>query len=329
MHLLFEKRLGGTLMRPIGHEWYKRGFWRYSTNPDTVKQYLDVPPEGAFGTQFFLPSSEEDGLYLIPDIEGTKAYLHRAITFERFLKTDFDFIIASVYSHERSYYELNKRFKPDAVRIRQFGNPMEACNFRLCRNLLNSTKNPVPPDINHVHYHPEFSFEDYYYTPPETHKVIKNFVNCFPSMVDAPLWDHYGRAMSDFTWKMHGIQGRDGLLLAKDVPKAMREASFIWQVKAQGDGYGFVIHNAYASGRPCIVKKHYYRGQTAEALLEDSVTCIDLDRGTIPENVEKIRHFSEPERHAEMCENAYNRFKEVVDFDKECMQIKNFLARCS
>jgi hypothetical protein len=328
-HLLFERRLGWELYRPIGYDWYRKRYWRYSSNPWIVKQYLEVPNASTeSGVRVYLETSEEDGVYLVRVYEGTELYVQRGITFKKFLETDFDYIVASVYNHEQPYYELVKKYKPEAKLIRQFGNPYEACDFNICRNILNSTKNPVPPDVNTVFYHPEFSLKDYYYAPPKEHNVIKNFMNCYPQSVDAVLWSEYRRDMPDFVWRMHGILGEDGLLRTDEVPKAMRDSSFIWHLKHVGDGYGFVVHHSYACGRPLIVKRSYYNGKTAEALFEDSVTCIDLDLGSKSENIEKIRYFSEPSRHLEMCQNAYKKFKETVDFDAEFMKIKDFLQRC-
>lgn len=313
-HLLFEKRLGWELYRPTGYEWFTKGFWRYSTNPTVIKQYLqppDVPPK--------------DGVYHVPYMEGTQRYVHKAITFQKFMEMDFDYIIASVYQHEHCFHSLAQM--KNAVLIRQMGNPNEVSDFKIVRNVLNSTTNPVPPDVNQVHYHPEFSLEDFKYEPPQTHNSIKSFLNCLPHYPDAKLWYEYKEALPEFTWKMHGILGEDGLLPEKEKAKAMREASFIWHLKRQGDGYGFVVFQSYACGRPMIIKKSYYRGQMAEPLFTDSVTCIDLDLGTKKENVEKIRYFAKPENHVEMCLNAYKRFKEIVDFDKEFVAVKNFLER--
>jgi hypothetical protein len=168
---------------------------------------------------------------------------------------------------------------------------------------------------------------DYYYTDPEYHNVIKSFLNCLPMSVDAPLWYEYKSEMSDFIFKMHGILGEDGLLPEQLKAKAMRDSSFIWHLKSQGDGYGFICHCAYACGRPMIIKKSYYKNQMAEPLFIDSVTCIDLDLCSKEENVKKIRYFSRPENHIEMCRNAYKRFKELVDFDAEFVKIKDFLKK--
>lgn len=317
LHLLFEKRLGWNLYRPTGYEWYKRGFWRYSSDPRVIKQYLEEASEELL----------KHGVYRVPSQEGSVTYFQNAITFTQFLEMDFDFIIASVYQHEGPFFKLITEYKPDAALIRQMGNPNEVCDFSVCRNVLNSTMNPVPQNVNTVRYHPEFSLEDFRYTKPETHNVVKSFLNCLPMSVDAPLWDEYSEAMPDFVWKMHGILGKDELLPEGEKAKAMRMASFIWHLKFQGDGYGFVIHNAYACGRPCIVKGSYYREQLAEALLEDSVTCIDLELGSKDENVKKIRWLSKPENHVEICENAYKHFKKHVDFDREFVQVKKFLER--
>jgi len=81
-----------------------------------------------------------------------------------------------------------------------------------------------------------------------------------------------------------------------------------------------------ALGRPVIVNPTDYVGKTAEPLLEDEVTCLFIeDKATDMAN--KIAFYSEPERHLKMCENAHRRFQEVVDFDKEFAQIKEFLGR--
>lgn len=323
MHLLFEKRLGGTLIRPTGFDWYRKGFWGHQGFPRSlrlltvVKQYLKLPPEE------FL----KDGIYYVPAQEGAISYTHKAITLDKFKELDFKFVIVSLANHEATYQRLIKDHNPGAVLIRQMGTAFERCNFNIVRNILNSTTIPVPPKANSLHYHPEFSLEDYRYVPPETHKTIRNIMHLLPRNRDAPLWYEYRKALPDYVWKMHGFQGEDGVLLEQQKPGAFRDASFIWHLKRRGDGYGFVIHNAYACGRPCIIRGSSYRKLTASPLLQDSVTCIDLELGSKDENVKKIRHFSEPENHLQMCENAHKRFKEVVDFDKEFIQIKEFLRK--
>jgi len=334
LHLLFEERLGWNLFRPIGTDFFKHGFWRYSTNPQVIKQYLETPDQNPQIVKWWIQWTGEkpvfeDGVYLIPMFEGTHRYVHRAVTFEKFLKLDFDFVVATVYQHERPFHELIRKHKPNAVLIRQLGNPYEAVDFNVCRNILNSTSTQIPQGINNVAYHQEFSLDDFKYEPPREHKTIKNFVNALPTTIDAPLWHEYKEAMPEFMWRMHGIIGEDGFLTEQDKAEAMRDASFIWNLKSQGDGYGFIPHQALACGRPLIVKKHYYKGQLPEALMEDSETCIDLDLDNKQGNIRKIRRFSEPEAHAEMCQKTHRKFKEKVDFDEEFSQIKKFLEQAT
>jgi hypothetical protein len=40
--LLFEKRLGGNVFRPIGMEWAEKGFWKIYDHPATREQYLGL-----------------------------------------------------------------------------------------------------------------------------------------------------------------------------------------------------------------------------------------------------------------------------------------------
>lgn len=127
---------------------------------------------------------------------------------------------------------------------------------------------------------------------------------------------------------MYGILGHDGIIgTDKGVAKAIQDSTFVWHLKAQGDGFGHVIHNAFACGRPPIVRKSYYQNELAGALMEDTTTCIDLEARTPNENVEMIKALSEPETHKRMSKNTYNRFKECVDFDFEYKEIIKFLAR--
>jgi len=319
-HLLFEKRLGWELYRPTGYDWFKRGLWRYSAHPFVVKQYLE-PPSDKY--------RRARGVYHVPLREGKNVYTHRAITLQAFEEMDFDYVVASVYQHEEPYRRLAE--EKGAVFVRQLGNPQEFCNYAICRNVLCSITNPatpIPDDVNHVVYHQEFDLEDFRYEAPNHHNVIKSFVNCYPTLPDYHLWGEYRELLHDFKWFMHGGMGLDGLVPEEEKAEAMRQASFIWHLKPLA-GYEHVIHNAYAVGRPCIVKMSYLRGSMPEPLLIDGETCTDLDRRTMRASAELIRRCSKPEVHVEMCERAHERFREVVDFDREFGEIRRFLRRAS
>jgi hypothetical protein len=183
---------------------------------------------------------------------------------------------------------------------------------------------PIPDDVNYVLYHPEFDLEDFCYKPPTAKNVIRNFVNCFPTFAEWSLFLKYEGEMRDFKFLCHGNEGRDGLVPEQEKANAMRDASFIWYTKPF-EGYGFVVHQAIAVGRPVITRLSYLKGTMPELLLIPDITCIDLDALSFEENIKKIRYFSDVERHLEMCERAHERFKQIVNFDEEFKKIKEFL----
>jgi len=317
LHLFFEKRLGWELFNPIGMDWRTEGFWQYSQLEDTIHSYLDLKDDYKNkGTHFE---------HWDPDFEWTQKFL----VLDQFKKMNLDAILCSVGSHEDTFFDLRQRLKPEAKLIRQIGNWNEEVDFNKSRNLMISVGPFVCPEgINYVCYHQEFDTKDWKYIEPKNFKTIKTFINCHHDSVDYDLWPIYRDALSEFKFLEHGILGDDGNVSPqRAVREAMAGSGFIWQVKLGGEGFGHVIHNAYALGRPCIVKGSYYRGKMAEPLLLDGVTCIDLEKGSLGENIEKIRYFSEPVRFRQMSKNAYARFKQVCDFDREEKGLREFLKR--
>jgi len=315
--LLFEKRLGWNLYRPIGYEWYRNLCWRYSDNPAVVEQYLKIPENAVL----------KDGIYYIPNQRyGT---VHKCLTFERFKEFPIDIMIASIHDHEVPYHTLCGLHFNKPKFIRQVGNVNELIDFSIVKNVMFSAGfDPMPKDVNVVYYHQEFDLDHFNFEPPTNRNTIKNFMNCLPDSEFYYLWKEYKKELSDFNWKMHGILGEDGILGKEmEIVKAMKDTTFIWHVKAGVEGYGHVIHNAYALGRPVITKISNYKGKMAEPLLEDLVTCIDLDKRTTAENVKIIRKLAQPEEHNKFCERAYQRFCEVVNFDEEFNALKHFLER--
>jgi len=127
---------------------------------------------------------------------------------------------------------------------------------------------------------------------------------------------------------MHGLNGDDGFITpVSALAESMRNTSFIWHIKQHGEGYGHIIHNAFAVGRPVITVKSYYEGKLCYPLLEDEVTCLDLGVRSIESNVNRINYFSEPERLLKMSENCRKRFYETVNFDLEAERMKDFFGR--
>lgn len=191
-------------------------------------------------------------------------------------------------------------------------------------NVMCSVINYVKqPGQNVFFYHQELDHNNYYYgEPPLTSNKITSFVIGLP---ERETFEKYKSALPEFDFKAYGPGAIDGNLEKREeMGNIMRETKFGWHIK-YADGYGHLLHSWYACGRPVIVRGSFYQGKTAGLLLEDQVTCIDLDRHSFEENLSLIRKWSEPDNYKLMSENAYKRFKETVNFDEEGKRLTEWI----
>lgn len=314
LEFLFEKRLGHNLYCPVGMEWFPL-YWGiaepYGNDIRTATQYLTIkaPPD-------------RDGIYRFDNVKG--------ITLQKFFEMPIDIMIATVPENIEKYKKLITLYKPTTKFIFQMGN-MFSTNFARVPNLLSSTiAFPVPSTCNAVFYHQEFDLNIFHHSPPVDTKNIYSFLHTFDSPIypDASTFYEVEKLLPDWTFKCYGASNRDECI-AGDIPVAdkIRESRFIWHVKAGGDGYGHTIHNAFAMGRPPIVKQEYYNNKLAGNLMRDGDTCLTID-GLSPEEIRnKILYFNDPKLYAPLSQHAYEIFTKTVDFDKEEETIREFLTR--
>lgn len=358
--MLFEGRLGGNVYRPIGEEWYTNGFWKIYDHPATVNQYLGIggaTPDGSPKLNEVIGSDRASlilnaRVYLCRDIEGDKT--NKAVTFEGFLKLPIDIVIASIPQHLEPFKKLCELHPNKPKLIYQIGNAWNIPADSVKNVMASAVIHNIPEGVNFVSYHQEFDLSTFYplfikggglkndnsFTAgTDEYQVndlprqnIYSFVNCFSTqdhfMVDWELFQSMERRMVDWMFSSYGGQCRDGNMNgSKELADKIRESRFVWHTKNGGDGFGHVIHNAAACGKPLIVKKQYYVDKLAEPLLIDGITCIAID-GLDPQQIKnKIEYFNEPENYTEMCQNVYDNFKKVVDFDKEEQDLRIFLSK--
>lgn len=336
--LLFEKRLKGNVYRPIGMEWADRGFWKVYDHPATQAQYLGIGSATPDGTPQLNDVKEmvEDTfdygkplIYLCHDIDSGQT--NSAITFDAFMQSDIDIVIASIPQHIEPYKKLCELHPNKPKLIYQVGNAWNIPNNSV-RNVMSSAIIPnIPIQINYIQYHQEFDLNVFYPTFNDPYRVVSSFVNCF-SIADYMkndwlLFQDVERLMPEWNFKCLGGQCRDGAAHGnQQVAESMRSSKFIWHTKVGGDGYGHVVYNSAAVGRPMIVKKEYYYGKMAEELMIDGETCIAVDGLSPNDVVNKIKYYSDPDRYQKICHNVYENFKKHVDFNKELEFIKVFLT---
>lgn len=331
LQLLFEKRLGFELYRPIGLEWYHEGYWHIWNHIDTARQYLDLNqkidwPKDIHGNKLHpqqclnLNYRHEDGIYYVEDIPR-KVY-QRAVTLPKFKEMQFDIVISSIPNHVGPFNNIIQQFQPKAKHIMQLGNNWPASSFPV-KNLLSSALKINPrPDQNVVYYHQEFPLDQYTREPCPNPKSVINMMHHIPSHPKA-LFLETEKSMPDWKWYMHGACNRDDAVLTEKIPQRFKDTGFLWHVKQEGGGYEYNIHHAAACGRPIITKRHHFAQMTADPLFIDDISCVNLDKYSIGELPKVLNSMAA--RHEEISVATRKRFDEVVNFDEEEHKIRKFI----
>ena len=295
---LLAARLGWTLYTPTGMDWWDEGIWNFgrSTYGDDrlARQFLTLSgPDGEF-----------------PDVPV------RYVTLAEAKAMDWSYVIASVPDNEPGFARFARWM--GAQYVVQVGNTGQWVDWDLDPLALVSSEMPIVG--RGVRYHQEM--EPIAYSPPRDRVTAGSFVNCMPSM--GRCWDLLLDAQRTGVWV--DIWGIDGLRIIKPFSaliSAMSTYGWGWHDKAQGDGFGHVVHSWAAVGRPLIGHASHYAGKMAERFWQDGITCIDLDRHSIREAVDIIRTIS-PDEHEAMCRAIRAEF-DAIDYDAEAQMIRSLL----
>lgn len=322
---LLARRMGWTLYTPTGHEWWDAWYWsfgRSAYNDDRLaRQFLEATgPDNEF-----------------PD------WPIQYVTLDQAREMQWDYVIASVDDNQRGFAKFAR--EQGAQYVLQVGNTQQPVDWGLDPLALVSSEVPIngrglryhqemdpiafrPPVCGTCHGLGMWEHDGYPEQCPFHEEYLKeaaSFVNCMPSM--GPCWDLLREAQSlGQSVAVYGIDGRWGVIKPfSALVDFMAEAGWGWHDKAQGDGFGHVIHAWAAVGRPLIGHASHYRGRMAEPFWRDGETCIDLDRHSVGEAVEIVRTIT-PERHLEMCRAIRAVFDATVDYDREAAEIARFLG---
>lgn len=337
LQLLFENRLGWELYRPIGLEWYTEGYWNVYPHIDTAKQFLATDqatnkPKDIRGNPLSNREclnanyTEADGIYYI--VSPTKPdVVSRAITLQKFKDTQFDIIVSSIPNHIEPFNRLIAQFQPKAKHIFQVGNAWG--HLPGVKNIMASTSPFSAPDINTCFYHQEFRLDWFKYEPPQEHKTVNSYIHW---MNGKELIDNLRVKLPDFKFVTYGAGMEQSICATQDIANTMINSAFTWHYKPEGDGYGHVLHNSFACGRPVIIVSKYYTGKLGGQLLVPDKTCIEFIGNNVSTGLnnlaQNLRKYSHPDIHARMCEQTYSKFKETVNFDYEYQNIlRPFLDR--
>lgn len=329
--LLLEGRLGNELYRPIGMDWFEKDYWKiaepYGNNPNTAKQFLEPHAIPTDGTPPLNNEITKKSGYISIE-EKSNNVTHKAITLSQLVEMNPDFIIASIPAHVTSFKRLIKDYNLKSKLLYQVGNigwhtqiPWGAFDG------LMATVAPfhVPANEKAVFYRQEFDLE--VFKPGETrrNRNIFSFVNLLP---EAQKFDALRRALPNYSFRSYGIGCTNGILTStQQIAKFMRGAEFGYHNKPGGDGYGHIIHNWFAIGRPVIINLDDYKDKLAGELLTDGETCINMSGRSSKKVAEIINNLSDLE-YMDMCSAVTKRFEGVVDFAEDAARVGEFLDAC-
>jgi hypothetical protein len=314
LQLLFEDRFGWTLYTPIGHEWWDEGYWRFGEG------YGD----DRLAAQFLQPAN----LHVTNEGLGWDGhYPDRPIlvvTLDQARAMTWDYVVATVDDNQRGF----RRFADEvgAKYVLQVGNTGQYVDWSLDPLAIVSSEMPIKGRGVLVHQEIDQSIYRQYPLPMDR-TVIRSFVNCFPTSGCWPPFLEGEMLLPDFTVTAHGIDGPDGNVeTAEHIAQLMASAGWGWHDKQQGDGFGHVLHDWAAIGRPLIGHGAHYRGLMGEMFWDDLATCIDLDRHTMAEAMSLVRDITKDRtKHEDMAAEIRRRF-ETIDYEAEAESVRRLLA---
>lgn len=327
LYLLFQDRLGYEVYRPVGMEWYEEGYWNVYPHIETAKQYLMPDFLPSHGYPPLNSGLVDKGDHYEMTWEGRT---QRLLTLEQFKNLDFEIVLASMPQHIQPFQKLIGNHQPKAKLIYQVGNQGWDFSHMDGMNVLASVlPQEVDPGVNVIFYHQEFDLNIFHSSPIEPNGNIYSFINTLQETGGYEDFATLEEKTKDIgaTWKSYGGICRDGFMTGDcELAAKMREAMLIYNVKPVGDGFGHVIHNAYAIGRPVITRSHHYKDQLPSLLLVPG-SFMDLDDFSYDEAREMIfLMMNHPAILEGMSVKAKERFKELVDYEKEGEEIKQWLT---
>lgn len=321
-------RLGWTLYRPMGMEWFDAGYWNFERawHGDAVaKQYLTPWGSDVDGKRYDQSHDRWQNLLTLDEARDLKP----------------DIVIASVaHNHEglhRFAREVGAKFGLHLGNVRFSHIDMAEDRWDLADFGIVTTLLPAPIDKPHVVVHQEFSLDDFHHAPANNDGfTVSSFVNCFPENPGGYAQFRAAAALRpEYDWKVFGSYGSippdefaaGNLGKCADVADAMRASDVAWHTKQWSDGFGHVIHDWFAVGRPVIGYEWYYHSQLAGPLWQEGVTSFDLTDKSPAEAVDIVdRLYRDPELRARMGEAAAQRFRAIVNFDEEEQSIRALFA---
>ena len=340
--ITFTDHWGVDLFYPMGMEWFDEGIWQFERafHGDRVaRQYLEGIWAGAHVV---------DGIGRLEDRRHPGRILW-GVTLEAARASHWDIVLSTLPHNDEGFH----RFATErAARFGvQVGNTMQDSRFDLASFILASSTMPGYTDASTwgrvvdyrgapmVIYHQAFDTERNFFpstAPALWSGEVASWVNCFPETSPYPSFlDFARRTRDEFDWRVYGSYGSAAtdefaagdISLVPQIGDRMREARIGFHMKSWSDGYGHVIHNWAAIGRPLIWVAPYYRDKLAAPLWVDGVNAWDITTRSEDEIVAVMKRLRDDDEFWQAaCESSAARFREIVNFEHEANVIGEMLG---
>jgi hypothetical protein len=337
LRILFEDRFGWELWRPIGMEWYESGLWRFERDRlgDVVaKQFLEPwdTDRALMLTAVTMEDYVAGGASLRADTTHPPRDI-KLVTYEAAQDVKWDIVLSTLAENDPGLAGFAER--NGAHFGVQVGNQGALVAWPLAEFAMLSVTTPgFTPWRPHVYYRQEFDLGLFHadggaLADPDW---VMTRVQCAQNTPEHATFRELAARTPDLRWTYHGHCGERDEHFGGDAPTTaqvadeMHRARIAWHAKRWSDGYGHVIHNWAAIGRPMLVTATYYADKLAAPLFVEGETSFNLEAHSTDELEAIIRRLVTDEDHyRRICENAARRFREVVDFDAEAASIKAML----
>lgn len=336
LRLLFEVRFGWQLYRPIGMEWFTSGIWNFerATLGDAVaRQFLEPWASDTRVTEGMLDPYAVTAEYSVRPDSSHPGQSIRLVTLEQARNQDWDLVLATLAENETG---LCGFAHDNAAHYGiQVGNQGAANQWGMAEfGLLSVTTPGFVPFKPHVTYRQEFSLADFHadggaLAQPD---LVSTHVQCITQTADYGLFRDLAARTPELSWRWFGhCEPRDELW-GGDCPNTpavaaqMHRARVAFHAKRWSDGYGHVVHNLAAIGRPMLATTDYYADKLAGPLFLEGVTSYSIDHHSRDELAAIVRRLAtDDDTWRTMCEAMAARFAQVVSFDAEAAQIRTML----
>lgn len=318
MRLLFRKRLGYFLYRPVGMEWFDENYWEHEKSwakSRFAHMFLDhkTDDQRIIDMSFRFGTFREGGQFSM-------------LTVEQAMELKPDVVISTVPGNHAGF----NRFAQEvgAVHIVQIGNNEHPIDFSLDAIFLDSTNHYAPPNIRYYRYDQEIDTNLYHYEKIVPDGPVSSF------LVE---WHDDDRGLEKFSKVSELLAGNPGFRLYgnrgamldtnEQVAAAMKASSAVYHTKKIGDGWGHVIHSAFAMGRPVISIRDYYKGMRGFKLMQrPDIDYLEIGYMTPTDISRKIRQLvSDVDRMREMGYNASSLFESVVNYGLDAQEIRRLV----